>query len=137
MNSGPVLSLEFNELVPSVMERFIREAHLPHFRQLYESSDVFTTDVGTDDPKFLEPWIQWVTVHTGADFDEHGILQLSEGDKYPGKRIWDAVSDAGRPSWICGSMNVHCTSTPRGAVLPDPWSGHGTGPVPADLAPFY
>src|SRR5262245_59699330 len=114
----PVLLQEFNELIPSIMERFMKEGHVPNFRALYESSEIFTTDAGTVDPKYLEPWVQYVTVHTVVDHDVHGILQLSEGDKYPGKRIWDVVFDAGLAAWICGSMNVHCSSPPRGAVLP-------------------
>src|SRR5579864_1862646 len=131
MKKGPVLLLEFNELVPSIMERFMKEGHIPHFRALYESSDVFTTDAATTDPQHLEPWVQWVTIHAGVDHDEHGILQLSEGHKYSGKRVWDVVFDAGLAAWICGSMNVHCSSDVRGCVLPDPWSGGATAPVPA------
>jgi hypothetical protein len=137
MPKSPVLSLEFNELVPSIMERFMSEGRLPNFKALHDAAEVFVTDAATTDIKYLEPWIQWVTIHTGIDYEEHGILQLSEGDKFPGKRIWDVVFDAGQPAWVCGSMNVHCTSAPRGAILPDPWSGHGMGPYPDELAPFF
>jgi hypothetical protein len=136
MTTNRVLMFEFNELVPSIMSRFMDEGAVPNFKSLYDSADIFTTDAGTTDPDLLEPWVQWVDVHTGVDYDEHGIRQLSEGPKYTGKRIWDVVFDAGRPAWVCGSMNVHCASAPRGCVLPDPWSGE-TAPFPAELAPFY
>lgn len=131
-----MLLLEFNELVPSVMQRFMNEGRIPSFQALYRSSEVFTTDAGTTDPKYLEPWIQWVTVHTGVDYDEHGVLELSEGGLYRGKRIWDVVFDAGLPAWICGSMNAHCQGAARGCVLPDPWNA-GTTVAPAELEPFY
>jgi hypothetical protein len=136
MKHPPVLLLEFNELVPAIMERFMREGDVPNFRRLFESSEVFTTDAGTTDPKFLEPWIQWVTVHTGVDYDEHGILELSEAGEYAGKRIWDVVYDAGLSACLFGSMNIHCSGPVRGCVLPDPWNGEATI-HPGELEPFY
>src|SRR5262245_369140 len=114
MATDRVLMFEFNELVPSIMTRFMNEGQIPNFKSLYDQADVFITDAGTTDPDVLEPWVQWVDVHTGVDYEEHGVRQLSEGEKYTGKRIWDVVFDAGKPAWVCGSMNVHCASHPRG-----------------------
>src|SRR5437588_3778309 len=101
------------------MDRFIAEGQLPNFKRLRDRAEVFTTDA-EEPPPNLEPWIQWVTVHTGVPYSEHGAFRLSEGHKVSQKRVWDLVSEAGDPVWVCGSMNCRYESGARGWFLPDP-----------------
>jgi hypothetical protein len=117
----PIVLLEFNELCPDLMSQFIEEGHLPNFKKLRDSSAIFTTEAKERAP-YLEPWIQWINVHTGVPFSEHGVERLGESSKVTQPAVWDLLSDAGLKVWICGSMNVHCTSTVEGDLLPDPWS---------------
>ncbi len=117
----PVIVLEFNELCPSLMQRFMQLGHLPALSRLYSESQVYTTDAGEHTP-FLEPWIQWVTVQTGLPFREHGIYDLGNGHKLQYPRIWDLMSQAGKEVWICGSMNGATGPGFNGYFLPDPWS---------------
>jgi len=117
-----VIVLEFNELTPSLVSRFIAFGDLPNFRRLRDRSLVATTDAGEQHPN-LEPWIQWVTVHTGLSYAQHGVFNLGDGPKLRAPRIWDMVSAAGKKVWICGSMNAAVqTETINGFVLPDPWA---------------
>lgn len=117
----PIVLLEFNELCPSLMTQFIEEGHLPNFQRLRDSSAIFTTEAKERAP-YLEPWIQWINVHTGIPFSEHGVERLGESAKVTQPAVWDLLSDSGLRVWICGSMNVHCTSKVAGDLLPDPWS---------------
>ena len=119
----PVIVLEFNELTPALMERFIAGGHLPAFSRLRSQSVACVTDSEEVAPN-LEPWIQWVTVHTGRSYQEHGVFQLGDGPKYKAPRVWDLVADAGERAWVCGSMNAAIASSnaDRLLVLPDPWS---------------
>jgi Type I phosphodiesterase / nucleotide pyrophosphatase len=116
-----VILLEFNELSPELMERFIDEGHLPNFKRLRDSSQGFTTEAAERGWE-LNPWVQWVTVHSGLDYRDHGIIELDEGPKLKAKRVWDVVSEANLPVWICGSMNVAYERPLKGLVLPDPWT---------------
>jgi hypothetical protein len=128
--------LEFNELSPTLMSEFIAGGELPNFKALRDSAQAFVTDA-EEAPPNLEPWIQWVTVHSGLTYDEHGIFHLGDGDKLPVKSLWDLASDAGLPVWVCGSMNVRYDTPIRGAVLPDPWSLN-TQPYPQEeFAPYF
>ncbi|MFC0203909.1 hypothetical protein [Novosphingobium soli] len=113
--------LEFNELAPELLDRFIAAGELPHFQRLRDSAFVSITDAEEDAP-YLEPWIQWVTVHTGLAFAEHGCFQLNDGGALAAPRIWDLVSRSGRSSWICGSMNAAVQPGFLGFFLPDPWA---------------
>ena len=134
--SRSVIVLEFNELTPPLMNRFIEEGHLPNFARLRAESVAAVTDA-EEAPPYLEPWIQWVTVHTGLPYSEHGVFALSEGSKVKAPRIWDVVAETGRPAWVCGSMNAAIRSEPfNGLVLPDPWSTD-VQPHPAALFEPY
>jgi hypothetical protein len=118
------------------MDRFIAEGVLPGFARLRRESMVFKTDAEEDPPE-LEPWIQWVTVHTGKAYAEHKVFELSDGPQYKGDRIWDLVSDAGAPVWICGSMNSAVRDGKiNGMVLPDPWAV-GVDPYPSGAFDAY
>jgi hypothetical protein len=122
--ASPVIVLEFNELSPSLMNRFIGEGLLPGFAALREHSTTYTTDA-EETPPNLEPWIQWVTVHTGLPFAKHKVFDLGDAHKLKAKRLWDLALEAGKKVWICGSMNAAMQSkarTDKAWFLPDPWS---------------
>lgn len=113
--------LEFNELCPKLMSDFIDKGHLPNFAKLRAESLNYITTAEADPPN-LEPWIQWVTVHTGLPYEEHGIFDLDDGARLEKPRLWDLVSRAGQSVWVCGSMNANADDDLNGYVLPDPWT---------------
>jgi hypothetical protein len=136
MNSpARVVLIEFNELSPILMDRFISEGQLPNLKRLRDQSEVCLSVAEEREPN-LDPWIQWVNVHTGVPFAEHGIANLSEGHKLRQKPVWSLVSEAGWPVWVCGSMNVQYDEGVRGYILPDPWATD-CPPHPAELAPYF
>jgi hypothetical protein len=116
-----MLVMEFNELCPSLIDRFIEEGELPNFAKLKSESVVNETETdarGED----LNPWVQWVDVHTGMDWEQHGIKQLNALHDFNGKFTWDALSEQfGLKNWICGSMNASYSSSFKGRFMPDPW----------------
>jgi len=130
-----VIVLEFNELSPALVDRFVREGALPNFRRLHDEASTYVTDAEEVAPN-LEPWIQWVTVHTGLDYREHRIFDLGDGHKLDHPRIWDLASAAGMRVLVCGSMNAAYRAPLHGVFLPDPWSV-GVSPHPAELEPYY
>src|SRR6185436_12261859 len=116
-----LILLEFNELSPELMQRFIDMGHLPNFKRLRDGSQVFTTEAAERGWE-LNPWVQWVTVHSGVNYSDHRIIELDEGTKFTKPRVWDVVSEAGLPVWICGSMNVASRQPLNGLVMTDPWT---------------
>jgi predicted AlkP superfamily phosphohydrolase/phosphomutase len=134
-NHPSTLVMEFNELCPTLIERFMADGKLPNFRRLKAESHTFITEADEQAP-YLEPWIQWVTVHSGHPFRTHKIENLDDADKFAEKRVWDLLSDAGHPVWICGSMNASYAAPLKGALLPDPWSARVT-PSDDSLLPYF
>src|SRR4051812_43270875 len=125
-SQDPVVLLEFNELCPSLLDRFMAEGHLPGFKSLYDQSKVYVTEAAEKAPD-LDPWMQWITVHSGANYATHRISELGDGYKFQAPRLWDMVSASGRRVWVCGSMNIAYQQPIEGFVVPDPWC---TNPPP-------
>ena len=116
------------------MTEFIEQGHLPNFKKLRDSSAIFTSEAKERAP-YLEPWIQWINVHTGTPFSVHGIEHLGESEKCTQPALWDLISAHGMKVWVCGSMNVHCTSSVKGDLLPDPWTAESMT-RPAELLTY-
>ena len=137
MISDRVIVLELNELTPTLMDKFIAAGHLPGGERLRAESIVAVSDAQEQAPA-LEPWIQWVTVHTGLSYADHKVFLLGDGDRLDAQRTWDMVADAGKRAWICGSMNAAIRSkrVDNLHVLPDPWST-GISPKPDGMFDPY
>jgi hypothetical protein len=135
MKSNGTILLEFNELTPSLLDRFIASGVLPNFARFRSEARTFTTHADEREP-YLEPWIQWVTVHTGLNYSDHGVFHLDEGHKLRAKRVWDIVCDHGMKAWVCGSMNVRYGESLNGAVVPDPWCTQIV-PTPLELGQYF
>lgn len=127
-NEAKVISLEFNELCPTLMAKFIAAGHLPRFKRLHAESAVYETDA-EEGGELLNPWVQWITVHTGLAASEHQVSTLSEGHTVPVQAVWDVASGSGKRVWVCGSMNARYDRPLDGCLIPDPWST-GCRPFP-------
>ncbi|MGH2952418.1 MAG: hypothetical protein ACRDK9_00150 [Solirubrobacterales bacterium] len=129
-----LILVEFNELSPHLMAKFIAAGKLPNFQRFHDESEVAITEA--DDFEHLEPWVQWVAVHSGIPFREHGIEHLDDGHRLEQKSLWDLLSDAGKTVWVCGSMNINYETPLNGWVLPDPWSTN-VDPYPEGALDIY
>ena len=123
------LVLELNELCPPLLDRFIAEGHLPNFKKLKQGGDAFVTY--TDDES-LEPWVQWVSFHTGLKQDAHQITELDQGHKITQPSLWDKLADDGQSSLVFGAMNAGPSTHENVTIVPDPWSKN----VPASKPEF-
>jgi hypothetical protein len=130
--SHRVLLIEFNEITPSLVFRFMSDGMLPHFKRLYERSRVYLTDAG-DAP--LEPWIQWPSIHCGKTHDEHGVRYLGEGRHVSFPGIATILSQAGRRVGVFGTINTNYRDL-NGYFIPDPWD-QPEFVAPLDVLPFY
>ena len=131
----PSILLEFNELTPELMFRFMKQGLLPNFERFYNESYAYITDP-EEEVKDLEPWIQWVTVHTGLKAKDHGVQELGEASKLREKGLTELFSEQQKKVFICGTMNVRFEHDIEGAVIPDPWTTD-IEPSAEELKPFY
>ena len=138
MKSPPcrkVLMLEFNELCPSLLDKWMEAGELPNFRRFHEASQVFTTVADAEAPA-LEPWIQWYSIHTGLDYSQHRVFHLTDGPMRDFPDIWQLVRAEGRPVINFSSMNAKGFQSPGSVFLPDPWCTSEQA-YPHELSAFF
>ena len=123
--------LEFNELSPRLLDRFMSGGFLPNFSRLYRRSDVYTTTTA-DEP--LEPWVQWVTFHCGVGGGVHGVHELDQGHNVTHPAMWDVAAERGQSALVFGAMNTAPARDAHTLMIPDPWSTHV--PVPPEFASY-
>jgi hypothetical protein len=135
MTDRSVILLEFNELCPPLMKKFMAAGHLPNFSRFHGEAMVATT-VADEVAPFLDPWIQWITVHSGVPYKGHKIRDLGDGHLLDAPNLWDLVSARGGKSVVCGSMNTTHRPGFRGWYVPDPWTTK-VAPEPDDVTPYF
>ena len=133
--ASKVIVMEFNELCPSLLERWMAEGRLPNFSRLHQQSKVFITDADVNDPGKLEPWIQWYSTHTGLAYDQHRVFHLVEGARAEHDDIYRTLMQAGHKVACFAGMNVRGFAKPGSLFVGDPWSENGDA-FPAELETY-
>jgi hypothetical protein len=122
LSMSRVILIEYNELCPPLLDRWMAAGDLPNFKKFYDSSDVFITEADDSGEMILEPWIQWYSIHTGVPYRDHHVFHLTDGARADHADVWRILHASGKQVWNCGSMNCRGFSFPGSAFLPDPWS---------------
>jgi hypothetical protein len=136
MNTSKIIFLEFNELCPTLLRKFMSEGRLPNFKRFYDDSEVYTTESDEKSGPYLEPWIQWYSMHTGLPYDQHKVFHLTDGPKADHPDIWRILLAEGKKVMNCSSMNARAFQSEGSFFLPDPWCTTEKA-YPPDLQPFH
>lgn len=116
-----LLLLELNELNLECVEFYCHRGQLPGFaRLLSEQGWARTTSEATYHE--LEPWIQWVTAHTGKTLAEHGVYRLGDIVTHDIEQIWERLEAAGLKAGAISPMNANNRLKHPCFFVPDPWT---------------
>jgi Type I phosphodiesterase / nucleotide pyrophosphatase len=133
---APVILIEFNELSPTLLDRWIKEGKLPNFKKFYDNSSVYVTEAEETQAPNLEPWIQWYSLHTGMPFKDHQVFHLTDGPRAQHLDIWQRLLNEGKSVWNCSSMNAKGLAHKNAMFMPDPWCASEKA-FPAELNIFH
>lgn len=128
-----MILLEVNEFSPDLMRLAAKELNASNLTRLLQMRCSNTT---TDDKyeRFgLDPWVQWVSIHTGRLSSEHGIKHLGDVPALEHPQLWETLSSMGISSGVWGAMNASKGSADKCKFFfPDPWS-YSESAFPSDL----
>jgi hypothetical protein len=117
-----MISLELNEINFEMIQLYASEGRLPNFKRLIDSYGYTLTE---SEAKYedLEPWIQWVTVHTGKTLAEHGVFRLGDIENTQLEQIWERLErDGGLKVAAMSPMNADNRTKDAAFFVPDPWT---------------
>ena len=104
-----MLIIELNEFDPNYLKKVSKELNLENIQKIFKlkHSNTFTDE--EDEHQGLDPWVQWVSIHSGKPYKEHQISRLSETQKQDFKQIWNVAGENKNYSCgIWGVMNAPC-----------------------------
>jgi hypothetical protein len=113
--------LELNEINFEYVSQYVQRGHLPNFKKLLTKYPLIRT---TSEQKYenLEPWIQWVSIHTGLTFEEHKIFRLGDGATAEFSQIWNELESRGYSVAAISPMNAISNLNSAKFYCPDPWT---------------
>jgi hypothetical protein len=126
-----LLFLELNELNFEFVDHYTRKGELPRFREFFARHGYEETESEQDYDE-LEPWIQWVTAHTGLSYAEHGIFRLGDIVNADIPQIWEQLEQAGLSVGAVSPMNAKYRLKNPAFFVPDPWTETQAVAAPVD-----
>lgn len=122
MKHKKLILLGLNEINFDFVNHYIEKDLLPNFKRLFEIQKPIKTK-SEEEYKLLEPWIQWVTVHSGKSYSEHGVYRL--GDIIENKKIYqifEELEDLGFSVGAVSPFNADNRLKNPAYFIPDPWT---------------
>jgi hypothetical protein len=122
MNACPrLLVVQLNEVNFDVVERYLESHRLPAFRRLITSYRRLET-YSEKEYCHLEPWIQWVSAHTGQSFSEHGVFRLGDMAHSNLPQVFERLEAEGLRVGALSPMNARNSLKHPAYFVPDPWT---------------
>jgi hypothetical protein len=116
-----LLFLEMNEVNFDFVVRYVKAGRLPAFGKMLADFGYVRTE-SEQSYDHLEPWIQWVTAHTGKRYAEHGVFRLGDIVTQDIAQIWEVLEQQGLLVGAISPMNAkNCLRRPA-FFVPDPWT---------------
>jgi len=118
-----MLLIELNEFNRELLQNIAARDGLQHLQRVlgWSRASTFTSD--EYDTGFLEPWVQWVSVHTGVPSSQHGVKNLGDVPNLAEDQLWERWSKRGLSSVVWGVMNGNRRAAEACKVfVPDPWT---------------
>lgn len=116
-----LIALEINEINLFLIQKYIDEGYLPNFKKLINKYGYRIT-ISETQYENIEPWIQWVTVHTGKDYKEHNVFRLGEITKTDLSQIWEYLEMEGYSVSAISPINGVNRTKKSPFFIPDPWT---------------
>lgn len=123
---NPLIFLELNEINFDIVEKYIVNfpGKFPSIEKIIAGIKIHTS--AETDYEEIEPWIQWVSVHSGMTYKEHQIFRLGDivGSKIP--QIYEQLENKGIKVGCISSMNSENRLKNPAYFIPDPWTNTST-----------
>lgn len=120
-SSGQLLFLELNEVNFGAVESYFAQGKLPRLAAFLNRHGYHET-TSEETYELLEPWIQWVTAHTGLSYREHGVFRLGDMIYSEHQQIWERLERAGLKVGAISPMNARNNLESAAFFVPDPWT---------------
>lgn len=111
-----------NELNFEYIEYYVAQGKLPVFKELLQRYGYKET-TSEAEYSLLEPWIQWVTLHTGKTYAEHDVFRLGDiVGRNDLDQLWELAEAKGLSVGAISPFNAENRLKNPTFFVPDPWT---------------
>lgn len=116
-----VILLGLNEINFEFVKDYCALGYLPNFRKLIENGWSLTHS--ESEYRLFEPWIQWVTIHTGKTYAEHQVFRLGDiVDRKDLLQLFEELEAQNLSVAAVSPFNVDNRLKKSPFFIPDPWT---------------
>lgn len=118
-----ILLIELNEFSIDLLNKGVKVLGLKNIKKILKLNHSKTFSDDQLEGQGLDPWVQWVSVHTGKPSKVHNVLRIGDIPKLELPQVWEILASNGITTGIWGPMNASLNNR-RGCkfFLPDPWA---------------
>lgn len=118
-----VLIVELNEFNAELIQSAITQHRLPSLAKVWSLPKFTYKSPDRYNSGYLEPWVQWVSIHSGTPSSKHHIKHLGDVPDLTFKQCWEVLSEHDITMGVWGVMNGACQSATNVTFfIPDPWT---------------
>lgn len=128
--------IELNEFNSDLLRRAAAQFGLGNITSVLRMAHGKTLADQKTEHQGLDPWVQWVSVHTGVPSHIHRIMRLGDALKLRHAQVWERLSARSITTGVWGVMNAtRGQSKDNQFFVADPWST-AVRPFPESLESF-
>ena len=112
---------ELNEINFDYVNFYIRQGKLKNWKKMIDNHGLFTT-TSKEEYDNLQPWIQWPTIRTGLNFNEHRVYRIGDIVNSGVKQHWEILEGEGYNVAAISPINGSNNTKKSSFWIPDPWT---------------
>lgn len=120
MKNKKLILVALNEINFDKIKIYIKELKLKNLEKLFKFHNVETDS--ENDYEYLEPWIQWTSIHTGLKAKDHKIFHLGDIHNLKTNQIFEEIENLGYRVGAISPMNTVNKLNNPSYFIPDPWT---------------
>ena len=102
MKNKKLLIVELNEFNEKLLKEAASKFNLKYIKKFLRMNNCETISTNKKEHYGLDPWVQWVSIHTGYPHQDHQIDHLADIQKLKYPQIWESIGERGYTSGIWG-----------------------------------
>ncbi len=131
------LVIELNEFNVGLLQQAAERFDLEHVKSILSWSHCETQADHDKEHEGLDPWCQWVSIHSELPSSVHKVIRLGDVDKLQYAQIWERLGEKGISTGVWGVMNARRNDAKLNQFFTtDPWNFTEL-PFPEAVAGFF
>jgi hypothetical protein len=125
-NNKKLIFIQLNEINFDILKKYSSKFEFKFFTPFF--FDKLKKTYSEKNYDLLEPWIQWVSIHTGTSAQEHRVFRLGDIKEFSHEQIFEKIEKKIKVVGAISPMNAKNNLNNAEYFISDPWTNTISGP---------